>query len=330
MDPDITIVVVPRERFSCTKQSLKSILIHTEIPYKLIYVDGGSPQSVKRYLKKKAAKYGFTLIRRDHYLTPTEARNIGLQQVDTKYLVFCDNDVVVSSGWLKAMRSCAVETGAAVVSPLTCQYEPLHKVIHCTGGVADIKKDTIDGKDGFVMVDKIANQGKRVWKLRNELIREQTHMAEFHCVLIRRDIFDKIGALDENILNTKEHIDFTYRVKQAGEKIYFEPDSLLTYVPGPPLKFSDLHFYMLRWSNHWERSSLLYLKEKYQLLEDNYLKKRLGKIGWRRERTIIQPIVNKFPTFMRSSLQVFLQFIDLHLNTYLTRRYHRQKSRRAA
>jgi len=36
--PNVTVIVVPRERFSCTQESLESILKFTTIPYELIYV----------------------------------------------------------------------------------------------------------------------------------------------------------------------------------------------------------------------------------------------------------------------------------------------------
>lgn len=111
----VTIVVVPRERFSCTQASLESIYEHTKIPFKLIYVDGNSPTKVRKYLQKQAQEKNFQLIRTDYYLSPNHARNIGLSHVDTKYLVFLDNDVIVSPGWLQALVNCAETTGATVV-----------------------------------------------------------------------------------------------------------------------------------------------------------------------------------------------------------------------
>jgi hypothetical protein len=52
-EPQVTLVVVPRERFSCTQESLESIYEHTEFPFKLVYVDGNSPAKVQRYLEPK-------------------------------------------------------------------------------------------------------------------------------------------------------------------------------------------------------------------------------------------------------------------------------------
>lgn len=62
-EPQVTIVVVPRERFSCTRESLASIYESTEIPFKLIYVDGNSPTKVRHYLQDQTQAKGFQIIR---------------------------------------------------------------------------------------------------------------------------------------------------------------------------------------------------------------------------------------------------------------------------
>ena len=69
-----TIVVVPRDHFSDTRESLESLLEFTPPPRALVYVDGGSPPRIARYLRERATAANFELIRRDHYLTPNQAR----------------------------------------------------------------------------------------------------------------------------------------------------------------------------------------------------------------------------------------------------------------
>ena len=54
--PLVTVVVVPRERFSLTKRSLESIYANTHSEFTLLYVDGGSPSSIKRYLAEESRK----------------------------------------------------------------------------------------------------------------------------------------------------------------------------------------------------------------------------------------------------------------------------------
>ena len=327
-EPQVTIVVVPRERFSFTQASLDSIYQHTEIPFKLVYVDGNSPAKVKIYLETQAEARGFEIVRINHFLPPNYARNIGLNYVDTKYLVFVDNDVIVSAGWLKALVNCAEETEATVVGPLMCQDEPVHQTIHFAGGESRIVTD-IHGKRHIR--EKMYKQGHQVADVLPLLQRTETELAEFHCVLVRRNIFDRIGNLDPQMLCTKEHLDFCMTVRENGGEVYFEPASIVTYVPGPPLELSDVHFYMLRWSDAWMRDSLEYFRQKWNLAEDGYFKTKYNKkMGSRRRRTILKPLSYRFKTlvktfgFKRKQVEQVLISLDKKLNRYLTNRYARK------
>jgi hypothetical protein len=51
--PEVTLVVVPRERYSYTRESLESIYRHTSYPFDLVYVDGNSPEHIQDYLVDK-------------------------------------------------------------------------------------------------------------------------------------------------------------------------------------------------------------------------------------------------------------------------------------
>lgn len=319
--PEVTIVVVPRERFSCTQRSLESVFTHTQLPYKLIYVDGNSPTAVRQYLEQRAREKDFQLLRTDTYLYPNQARNLGLAQVDTPYVVFLDNDVIVSPNWLTALMQCSKETEAEVVGPLMCQYEPIHEIVHFAGGESHIWVDKTGRRR---LREKMYNQGKQVAAIRDRLQRTTTELAEFHCVLVRRSVFAQLGQLDEAMLNTKEHLDFCMSVRESGGSVYFEPDSLVTYVPGPPLKWYDLHFYMLRWSDAWTMASLKHLQHKWDLAEDGYFQNKYKKLkkGWRRRGTILGPLVRAMTLGKGSGiLESLLTKPEQRLNRYLTTRH---------
>ena len=326
IEAQVTVVVVPRERFSCTRESLESIYEYTEAPFKLIYVDGNSPNKVQHYLQEQAQEKGFQLIRTDYYLTPNHARNLGLAQVDTKYVVFMDNDVIVSSGWLNHLVKCAEETEATVVGPLMCQDKPLHEIVHFAGGESHIWTD----KTGRRRIrEKMYKQGQRVADVRPQLQRQPTELAEFHCVLVRTEIFERIGRLDEAFFNTKEHLDFCMSVKESGGTVYFEPDSMVTYVPGPPLEQTDLRYYMLRWSDEWTLNSLYRMRDKWNVVEDGYFQAKYKKLGWRRYITIIEPLVRRLTFGSNNELLCrALAWLEHPINRYLTTRYaHQQRQR---
>ena len=321
-NPIVTIVVVPRERFSHTRPALESIYENTKIPFDLVYIDGNSPRNVDKYLQAQVEEKDFLLIRSDRYLAPNQSRNIALSYVKTKYVVFVDNDVVFTPGWLEKLVNCAEETEATVVCPLTCIGEPLHQTIHLAGGEARIVVQT----QGENVVKKVHEKhyfvNRLVAEVQARLERKQCEFAEFHCMLVRRDIFDRIGLLDDALLSTREHIDFCLNVTQAGGTIYCEPDSVVTYVTGK-LEWSDLPFFFLRWSDEWELASLQHFREKWDLTnQDKYFKKRYKRLGNRRYKAFLRPFVRDL-SFGKTNiwLEDRLKPLERSLNHYITRRY---------
>jgi GT2 family glycosyltransferase len=286
---EVTIAVVPRERFSFARASLEALYEHTEPPFRVVYVDGGSPSRVRRYLESAARDRGFELIRSDGYLAPNRARNLALAQVRTKYTVFIDNDVIVSPGWLPPLVRCAEETNAAVVGPLICESLPLHSRIHFAGGDSHIDVVEREGRVERHLIETILRQGQRIADVRRELSRVRTEAAEFHCMLVRTSVFDRVGPFDEALLTIRENVDFCIAVARAGGLTYLEPDSVVTYAAYAPLALSDIPYYLLRWNNSWTLATLHHLRDKWELTEDAYFQRQYGKpfLDWRRRSFLV-------------------------------------------
>jgi hypothetical protein len=255
--PLVTVVISPRERFSLTEGTLASVIQDTSVPFDLLVVDGGYPIRLKRRLESMARARGFLILRKDYYLSPNEARNLALPHVATKYVAFIDNDLVVVKGWLEALVRCAEDTGADIVSPVVCIGEPLHSIIHIAGGTVRIVEK--NGKRALREVHQHAN--RQLDEVRDELRRERTELAEFHCMLVRRKVFDRLGPLDESLKATSEHIDLCMKVRNAGGAVFLEPSAVVTYLPAPPLAMSDVPYYLLRWGDEWCIASERHLAE---------------------------------------------------------------------
>ncbi len=55
-------------------------------------------------------------------------------------------------------------------------------------------------------------------------------------LLVRKSVIDKIGALDETYFMYYEEVDFCYRVKQAGFRVVFTPQAVITHLGGQSSK----------------------------------------------------------------------------------------------
>ena len=341
-DPNVSIIVVPRERFQFARESLESLYENTTVPFQLIYVDNNSPQSLKTYLNTKSQEKGFQLLRSAQYLSPNQARNLGLRQVKTPYVVFVDNDVIFAPHWLEKLMDCAEATGATVVGSLVCQYRPVHSIVHCAGGTYMNPSDyaafvrgefnpagTLAPTGGWCIQEKTPYQNQPLAEVRDRLSRQPTGFVEFHAMLVHTAIFERIGPLDEGFSCTKEYLDFCMSVTRAGGQIYLEPDSVVTFLthpPAPALQWADLPYFMLRWSDAWELSNLEHFQHKWHLQESSYFLKRYQKLGQRRRKELIKPIAKRFAFLgkpVQKSLEHHLFQLEKQLNRWITQRHAR-------
>jgi N-acetylglucosaminyl-diphospho-decaprenol L-rhamnosyltransferase len=52
------------------------------------------------------------------------------------------------------------------------------------------------------------------------------------CMMVRREILDRIGGLDEGYFIYAEEVDWCYRIRKAGWRIYFTPDAEVVHLGG--------------------------------------------------------------------------------------------------
>lgn len=349
--PTVTIIVGPRERFSHTQESLESIYRNTHYPFDLVYVDVCTPPVIQEYLKTQSRTKGFTLIRTDYYISPNQARNVGLRWVlkaaQSQYVVFLENDVVVEPGWLTQLVKGAEETGAEVIGPLTCIGKPELGVIHNAGGATYIVDDIKpDGRVKRRLRQKAYLTGQAISQVQDQIHRIECDYVEFHCLMARTDVFAKIGLLDEGMLATREHIDFCLSIKEIGGKIYCEREAVVTTDtvgiadnkkgleelfgtnPLPDFKWYDLAYFMVRWSNDWDRASLNHLRKKWRLSEDSYFKKRYKIIGNRRRELLVKPLVQRL-TWGHGNhhLERLLNGLEQWLNNFFYQRHLKHRAR---
>ena len=268
--PSVTIVMSPRERFSLTAHAIDSLYANTTPPFEFICIDAGSSRHIARSLASQARERSFKLVRREHYLTPNQARNLALPGIASKYVVFVDNDTSFARGWLDHLLTCAEATGADVVSPLIGIGEPAHTRVHFAGGDAVITEEA----DGRHLQVVHRHQDKPLAGIRAQLSRGRSDFAEFHCMLVRTSTINELGPLDESLKATAEHLDFCFAIRKRGGAIFFEPNSIVTFagsdpvykVWGPPLRFSDLPYFALRWSDAWSIESENHFHRKWNFV----------------------------------------------------------------
>lgn len=321
--PRVTIVVTIRERYELSTESLRNVVAHTKVPHRLIYVDNNSPRRVRAELKRLAQELGFELRFTDRYVSPNMARNIGLRDVDTEFVVFLDNDVFVADGWLEKLIECADETGATMVGPLYLEGE-LDRVdgtVHMAGGDMTFEGDW--GRRKFTQNQRFYLEPIKVIPV-GDRARQQCDIVEFHCALLRTEMLPKVGAMDESLLNTREHLDYCLRVIGAGGTVYYEPTSVITYVSPPPLKLSDVKWFSLRWSDDWTRRTAEHFSNKWGV-DTAYVAERVRKTRQVRQDTLYRSLTIKYPRVVKGKMPRALRAVESMGNRVLASAYGRSR-----
>lgn len=322
--PSITLVVSPRERFSYIQPSLESIYRHTRIPFELIYVDVDSPKHLRHYLAQSAAERAFTLLRTNYFMSPNQVRNLALSHARTKYVLFIDNDIHVSPGWLEHLWQCAHETDAAVVAPLLCVGKPLHERVLMAGGEVRIVSERYNRTVHRRLYKECYHVNRSASLMQRQLKRQPCEYAELNCMLVKREIFEQIGPFDEKLLSAREHVDFCLNVAKVGGKIFCEPKAVVTCVPTMPNQWSDLAYFMLRWSDAWEAASLIHFQNKWKLDMDYGFMRSFSHLGNQRHQLFLLPLLRRLTAGRRvPKIEKLAIRFERWLNQYITDRHRR-------
>jgi GT2 family glycosyltransferase len=184
---NVSIVVPVYNQLSFTKGCLDSIRKYSE-PSEIIIVDNGSSDGTKEFL---AACPDIIVITNDNNRGFAGACNQGAKAAKGEWVVILNNDVVVSPNWLTGLVEFAETKLLDIVTPAIREGE--------------VNYDIISYSQEFIRtMAGVARIGEAVGI----------------CFMVRRQVFDIIGYLDENFLIGQfEDVDFFRRAKTAGFKL---------------------------------------------------------------------------------------------------------------
>ncbi len=211
-------------------------LLHQELPkdqYEIILVDNGSSDGSQKFIKDNYPD--LVLIESEKNLGYSGGCNLGIAHSRGAYIVLLNNDTVVDPKWLTELLKVAEsdEEIAIVGSKLLFKDKPW--IIQNAGSYIT---ETGDGGDiGFGQPDKGQYDTCR-----------EVMAACGASMLIKRQVIEEIGALDEAFGSYYEDTDFCYRVRLYGRKIVYAPQSIVYHVHAATLgEWSPLFtFYVFR------------------------------------------------------------------------------------
>ncbi len=216
----VSIVIPTYNNLPLTMQCLEAIR-RTAAPgtYEIVVVDNASSDGTRDFLLQEQSRGGLTALLNDSNRGFAKACNAGAQRSGGKYVLFLNNDTIPKPGWLDALVRTAESNPEIGVLGSKLLY-PDGTVQHC-GVVAGLR----DGEPSPYHIYLCQpSDAPHVNKLR------EFQMVTGACLMVRRELFCKLGGFDEGFDNGHEDLDLCLRVRQAGKRVVYCPQSVLIHL----------------------------------------------------------------------------------------------------
>jgi GT2 family glycosyltransferase len=202
-----SIIILCCNEVNCSRTCLESVLANTRPSYELILVDNGSTDATPALLEELKHAPGpdrVEVIRNESNAGFAAGCNQGRARARGDYIVFLNNDTIVTEGWLDGLIRCVLSDWPQVgmAGAVTNNSRPPQQV---PAPYADR-----DGLESFAAQRRREHAGA---------VRESERLAGF-CLLARRQVLDRVGSFDEGYgVGFFEDDDLCVRVRQAGYRL---------------------------------------------------------------------------------------------------------------
>jgi len=232
--PIVSVCIVTYHAKDLLRSCLQSLQENTSLEFEVIVVDNGSKDGVEQMLQQEFSEQGLAVqfIQNDQNLGYTHPMNQALRLGQAPYLLQLNPDtLVLPQGIDRLVEFLEEHPEAGVCGP---------KVLN--------QDRTLQGpcRRGESRPWAVISYFTGLWKLfpksqffgqylMNYMDEDQTHPVagvSGSCMLIRREVIERIGYLDERFFAYQEDADFCFRVRQAGWQVYYFPKAQIIHFGG--------------------------------------------------------------------------------------------------
>ncbi|WP_162404130.1 glycosyltransferase [Pseudoxanthomonas jiangsuensis] len=217
--PMVSLVIPTRDHVGLLRMCVESILARSTYGnYEILVVDNGSvePETLA-YFAELAGKPNVRVLPYPHPFNYSAINNFAVAQARGEIIGLVNNDIeVITPGWMEEMVAQALRPEIGAVGAML--YYPDDTIQHAgvlvgVGGVAaHIGSRQPRGSSGYFS---------------RQLIAQQLSAVTAACLLVRRQVYEEVGGLDERLKVAFNDIDFCLRLVERGYRNLWTPDAEL-------------------------------------------------------------------------------------------------------
>jgi GT2 family glycosyltransferase/Flp pilus assembly protein TadD len=207
-----SLIILCCNELAYTRPCLESVLAHTRAPYELVLVDNGSTDGTPAYLEELQRRPGpqrVVVVRNEVNQGFPKGCNQGLQEARGRYVVFLNNDTVVTEGWLEGLIAAVLSDWPQVgmVGAVTNASRPPQQIPVDYADLSEMPafaaRQRRDQAGKFLPVERLTG----------------------FCLLARQEVLDQIGGFDEGFgTGFFDDDDLSVRAVRAGFRLRVAQD----------------------------------------------------------------------------------------------------------
>ena len=210
---------------NCVDSLKKSTYTNLEI----LIVDNISSDNSQKKCKEKFPD--IKLIQNNENLGYCGGNNVGINEAKGKFIVILNPDTIIEPNCIDELISAYNKFGNALYQPKILSLNE-KDIIQSTGNMLHVFGFGFARDKG----NKVTNKEESI---------EKIGYASGTCLFTSREVFDKIGLLDEFLFLYHDDLDLGWRAAQIGINSYYVPKSNIFHVESYSLKWSAKKFYWL-------------------------------------------------------------------------------------
>ena len=215
--PHVSIVIPVHNKIDYTVACLRSVSEQAgSIAFEIVVVDDASRDATAEHLDEIV---GLRVVRNVENLGFVGSCNAGAAQARGEFVLFLNNDTVVTAGWLDALLRCFDEQpDAGMVGA---------KLVYPDGRLQEAGGIVFNDGSGW-NYGRFDDPGDPRYNFRRE-----ADYCSGAAVMLRRDLFERLGGFDTRYSPAYyEDTDLAFAVRAAGLKVYYEPHSCVVHFEG--------------------------------------------------------------------------------------------------
>jgi len=228
---DLSIIIVNYNTKKLLNDTIQSVIdTANSAKYEIIIVDNASTDGSIEMLNKQYPK--LNLIENRDNLGFSKANNIGIKEALGRYILLLNSDTKVVKGCIQKCleyMDSNIEVGALGCKLLLASGELDHA---CKRGFPTPKASLYY----ILKFHKLFPASKRFgqYTLNNLPIDEINEVDALTgaFMMVRKEVINKIGLLDETFFMYGEDLDWCFRIKEAGYKVIYYPKAVTIHYKG--------------------------------------------------------------------------------------------------